>query len=163
MRVLKSSMVIAGAVLALMAPRAFAGNIVETADSAGQFKTLLAAATAAGLVDTLSNGGPFTVFAPTDAAFAKLPKNTVPTLLKPKNKAKLVEILTYHVVPGVVTAEDVMALKQNTKVKTVNGKTITVRKANGVMVNNAKVIKADVMADNGVIHVIDTVLIPGKK
>ena len=122
-----------------------------------QFKTLVAVVKAAGLVDTLSGKGPFTVFAPTDAAFAKLPAGTVDDLLKPENKAKLTAILTYHVVPGKVMAADV----KSGDVKTVNGKELKVDVEPGsVKVGNATVVKPDVMASNGVIHVIDTVLIP---
>jgi uncharacterized surface protein with fasciclin (FAS1) repeats len=133
-------------------------DIVDTAVGAGQFKTLTAALTAAGLVDTLKRSGPFTVFAPTDAAFAALPAGTVETLLKPENKAKLTAILTYHVVAGKVTAADVVKL---TEAKTVNGATVAVKvQGSNVMINNAKVATADIDASNGVIHVIDTVLMP---
>ena len=133
-------------------------DIVDTAVAAGQFKTLAAALTAAGLVDTLKGPGPFTVFAPTDAAFAKLPAGTVDTLLKPENKAKLTAILTYHVVAGKVMAADVVMLKE---AKTVNGAMVAVKVDGGnVMINNAKVTTADIEAANGVIHVIDTVLLP---
>lgn len=131
-----------------------AADIVDTAVAAGQFKTLVAAVQAAGLVETLKGPGPFTVFAPTDAAFAKLPAGTVEALLK--DKAKLAAILTYHVVPGKVMAKDVKA----GAVKTANGASLTISTANGVMVDGAKVVATDVMADNGVIHVIDTVVIP---
>ena len=130
-------------------------DIVDTAVAAGQFKTLAAALTAAGLVDTLKGPGPFTVFAPTDAAFAKLPAGTVNTLLKPESKAKLTAILTYHVVAGKVMAADVVKLKE---AKTVNGAMVAVKVDGGnVMINNAKVTTADSEASNGVIHVIDTV------
>jgi uncharacterized surface protein with fasciclin (FAS1) repeats len=133
-------------------------NIVDTAVAAGQFKTLAAALTAAGLVDTLKGSGPFTVFAPTDAAFAALPAGTVDTLLKPENKAKLAAILTYHVVAGKVMAADVVKLKE---AKTVNGAMVAVKVDGGnVMINNAKVTTGDIEASNGVIHVIDTVLLP---
>jgi uncharacterized surface protein with fasciclin (FAS1) repeats len=133
-------------------------NIVDTAVAAGQFKTLAAALTAAGLVDTLKGSGPFTVFAPTDAAFASLPAGTVDTLLKPENKAKLAAILTYHVVAGKVMAADVVKLKE---AKTVNGAMVAVKVDGGnVMINNAKVTTGDIEASNGVIHVIDTVLLP---
>jgi uncharacterized surface protein with fasciclin (FAS1) repeats len=136
-------------------------DIVDTAVAAGQFKTLAAALTAAGLVDTLKGPGPFTVFAPTDAAFAKLPAGTVDTLLKPENKAKLTAILTYHVVPGKVMAADVVKLSE---AKTVEGAMVTVKVNGGkVMINNAKVTTADVEASDGVIHVIDTVLMPPAK
>jgi uncharacterized surface protein with fasciclin (FAS1) repeats len=133
-------------------------DIVDTAVAAGQFKTLAAALTAAGLVDTLKGPGPFTVFAPTDAAFAKLPAGTVDTLLKPESKAKLTAILTYHVVAGKVMAADVVKLNE---AKTVNGAIVAVKVDGGnVMINNAKVTTADIEASNGVIHVIDTVLLP---
>ena len=131
-----------------------AADIVDTAVAAGSFKTLAAALGAAGLVDTLKGKGPFTVFAPTDEAFAKIPKADLDALLK--DKAKLTAVLTYHVVPGKVMAADVKA----GKVKTVQGSELTITTSNGVMVNNAKVIKTDIVADNGVIHVIDTVLMP---
>ena len=136
----------------------YAANIVETADSVGTFKTLLAAATAAGLADALSTTENITVFAPTDEAFSALPAGTVEDLLKPENKDKLVKILTYHVVPGKVMAADVAGKK--TMAKSVEGSEITVDGSNGVMVDNAKVVTADVAADNGVIHVIDTVIMP---
>jgi len=133
-------------------------DIVDTAVGAGQFKTLVAAAKAAGLVDTLKGNGPFTVFAPTDAAFAKLPKGTVATLLKPENKAKLAAILTYHVVPGKVMAKDVVKLS---KAKTVQGSAVAIRVKEGkVYIDNAQVVAPDVEASNGVIHVIDNVLLP---
>ena len=131
-----------------------AKDIVDTAVSAGQFKTLATALQAAGLVDTLKGKGPFTVFAPTDAAFAKVPKADLDALLK--DKAKLTAVLTYHVVPGKVMAADVKA----GKVKTVQGSELTVATMGGVTVDGAKVTQADIVADNGVIHVIDTVVIP---
>ena len=135
------------------------GDIVDTAVAAGQFKTLAAALKAAGLVDTLKGPGPFTVFAPTDAAFAKLPPGTVENLLKPANKAQLTSVLTYHVVPGRV-ASSALAGKV-TDAKTVEGRTVKVdATGGGVTVNGAKVITADVAATNGVIHVVDTVLMP---
>lgn len=136
-------------------------DIVDTAAGAGSFNTLVTAVKAAGLVDTLKGPGPFTVFAPTDEAFAKLPKGTLDDLLKPENKAKLTAILTYHVVPGKVMAADVVKMK---KAKTLEGSYIKIKvKADKVMVNNAKVVKTDVMASNGVIHVIDAVLMPPAK
>lgn len=138
--------------------QAFATDIVDTAISAGSFKTLVAAVQAAGLIDTLKGAGPFTVFAPTDDAFAKLPAGTVENLLKPENKDKLVAILTYHVVPGKVMAADVSG--KNLMVKSVEGSEIKVNGMSGVMVDNAKVVQADIAADNGVIHVIDTVIMP---
>ncbi|HTR13639.1 MAG TPA: fasciclin domain-containing protein [Roseiarcus sp.] len=146
------------AALVLVTPIAKAADIVDTAVKAGDFKTLVAAVKAAGLVATLKGKGPFTVFAPTDEAFAKLPPGTVDDLLKPANKAKLVAILTYHVVPGKVTAEEVAGKTLNAK--TVEGQPLKIDAMNGVMVDNAKVIRPDIMASNGVIHVIDTVLIP---
>ncbi|MBC8095216.1 MAG: fasciclin domain-containing protein [Akkermansiaceae bacterium] len=134
-----------------------ANDIVAVASSAGSFNTLVAAVKAAGLVETLQSAGPFTVFAPTDEAFAKLPKGTVENLLKPENKEKLVAILTYHVLSGKVMAADVKTLKA----RTVNGKELSVKVADGaVTVDNAKVVKTDVAASNGVIHVIDTVVLP---
>lgn len=133
-------------------------NIVETAVAAGSFKTLVAALQAAGLVDTLEGKGPFTVFAPTDDAFNKLPPGTVESLLKPENKEKLRAILTYHVVAGDVTAKQVMKMSA---AKTLEGQSVSISVHDGtVMVNNAKVVKADIPASNGVIHVIDTVLMP---
>jgi len=133
-------------------------DIVDTAVAAGKFNTLAAALKAAGLVDTLKGDGPFTVFAPTDEAFAKLPAGTVETLLKPENKEKLTQILTYHVVAGKAMSSD---LKDGQKVSTVNGKNASVKIDGGkVMVGDANVVKADIAASNGVIHVIDTVLMP---
>jgi uncharacterized surface protein with fasciclin (FAS1) repeats len=132
-------------------------DIVSVAAGAGSFNTLVAAVKAAGLAETLQGDGPFTVFAPTDEAFAKLPKGTVEDLLKPENKAKLVAILTYHVVSGKVMAADVKTMKA----KTVNGQSLDVKVIEGaVTVDNAKVVKTDVPASNGVIHVIDTVVLP---
>ena len=131
-----------------------AKDIVDTAVAAGSFKTLATALGAAGLVDTLKGKGPFTVFAPTDEAFAKIPKADLDALLK--DKAKLTAVLTYHVVSGKVMAANVKA----GKVKTVQGSELTVSTSMGVMVDNAKVVKTDIAADNGVIHVIDTVLMP---
>ena len=133
---------------------AMAQDIVDTAAKAGNFKTLVAAVQAAGLVDTLKGTGPFTVFAPTDEAFAKIPKATLDGLLA--DKAALAKVLTYHVVPGKVMAKDVKA----GKVKTVQGQEITVSTSMGVMVDQSKVIATDVAASNGVIHAIDTVLMP---
>ena len=134
-------------------------DIVDTAVAAGSFKTLAAALGAAGLVQTLKGPGPFTVFAPTDAAFAKLPAGTVETLLKPENKAKLIAVLTYHVVPGKVMSSALAG--KVTEAKTVQGQTVKIDATHGhVMVNGAKVAAADVQATNGVIHVIDTVLLP---
>ncbi len=144
-----------------LAGAAFAGSakkdIVDTAASAGGFETLLAAATAAGLVDTLKGDGPLTVFAPTDAAFAALPEGTVETLLKPENKDQLIAILTYHVVPGKVMSTD---LVDDMKAATVQGDTVNVDLDSGVMINDATVVSADIETSNGVIHVIDKVILP---
>lgn len=137
---------------------ASAANIVETAQSTGKFNTLIAAAKAAGLAGTLAKGGPFTVFAPTDAAFAKLPKGTVEQLLLPKNKRKLARILKYHVVAGRVPAKAIKIGRSHAP--TLAGKAVTLRKHGGVCVNNARVITADVKASNGVVHIIDKVLLP---
>jgi len=145
---------ITAAALAAAALSVQAKDIVDTAVAAGSFKTLAAALQAAGLVETLKGKGPFTVFAPTDEAFAKIPKADLDALLK--DKAKLTAVLTYHVVPGKVMAKDVKA----GKVKTVQGSELTVVTTGGVTVDNAKVVKTDITADNGVIHVIDTVVLP---
>ena len=147
-----------GFVLAAFAGGYYKKNIVNTAVSAGSFNTLVAAVQAADLADTLNGEGPFTVFAPTDEAFAKLPAGTLDDLLKPENKGKLQAILTYHVVPGKVMAKDVTGMKM---AKTVNGESFTISTSGGnVMVDNAKVIKTDIICSNGVIHVIDTVILP---
>jgi transforming growth factor-beta-induced protein len=133
-------------------------DIVDTAVKAGKFKTLVTAVKAAGLVETLKGEGPFTVFAPTDEAFAKLPKGTVESLLKPENKEKLIAILTYHVVPGKVTAKDVVKL---TEAKTVQGSSVKIAVDDGkVSIDGANVVKADIDTGNGVIHVIDAVILP---
>ncbi len=132
-------------------------NIVETAIEAGTLKTLVAAVTAAGLAETLQGTGPFTVFAPTDEAFAKIPAETLTDLLKPENKEKLAGILTYHVVAGKVMAADAAKL---TTAKTVNGQEIKIDATSGVKINDATVSTADVEASNGVIHIIDAVLMP---
>ena len=133
-------------------------DIVDTAVSAGSFKTLTTALEAAGLVETLKGKGPFTVFAPTDAAFAKLPEGTLKSLLMPANKQKLTAILTYHVVAGNVKAADVIKLSS---AKTLNGQSVTIKVVGGkVLINGATVVKADIAATNGTIHVIDTVLMP---
>jgi uncharacterized surface protein with fasciclin (FAS1) repeats len=133
------------------------GDIVAVASGAGNFKTLVAAVKAAGLVETLQGKGPFTVFAPTDEAFAKLPAGTLDDLLKPENKEKLKGILLYHVVPGKVMAAEVKTMKA----KTAGGKELSIKVEGGsVLVDNAKVVKTDVAASNGVIHVIDTVVLP---
>ncbi|AKJ30502.1 fasciclin domain-containing protein [Caldimonas brevitalea] len=147
--------IIALTTLALAAVAVQAKDIVDTAVAAGDFKTLATALDKAGLVQTLKGKGPYTVFAPTDAAFAKLPKADLDALLA--DKAKLAAVLTYHVVPGNVMAKDVKA----GKVKTVEGSELTVStRGSGVMVNDAKVVKTDIVADNGVIHVIDSVVLP---
>ncbi len=130
-------------------------NIVETAIEAGSFKTLVKAVQTAGLVETLSKKGPFTVFAPTDDAFAKLPKGTVEGLLQ--NKQKLTDVLTYHVVAGKVMSKDVAGLRS---AKTLQGQNISIDTSKGVRINNANVVKADIETSNGVIHVIDTVILP---
>lgn len=133
-------------------------DIVDTAIAAGSFKTLTAAVQAAGLESTLRSDGPFTVFAPTDEAFAKLPSGTVETLLKPENKDQLVSILTYHVLPGKVYSKSLAG--RQIEAATVQGTTVSVDGTNGVKVDNANVVKADIKTSNGVIHVIDTVLMP---
>jgi uncharacterized surface protein with fasciclin (FAS1) repeats len=149
---------IAALVLAVSGASANAANIVEVAKGAGQFNTLLTAAKAAGLVPALKGAGPLTVFAPTDAAFAKLPAGTVQNLLKPKNKHKLAALLKYHVVSGEIEAADIKPGRSH--VGTLNGRSLSVRKHGGVTVNGARVVSADVQASNGVIHVINRVLIP---
>jgi len=160
-KMLKSAAVAAVMVLAATTVRAQEKDIVDTAVAAGSFKTLAAALTAGDLIQTLKGKGPFTVFAPTDEAFAKLPAATLADLLKPENKAKLVAILTYHVVPGKVMASQVTGLKS---AKTVNGQSVTIAvKDGGVMIDNARVVKTDIATSNGVIHVIDTVLLPSAK
>lgn len=136
---------------------ASAADIVDTAVAAGSFQTLAAALSAADLVEALKGDGPFTVFAPTDEAFAKLPAGTVETLLNPENKGQLTGILTYHVVPGKVLAKDVVSLSGAT---TLNGQRIDIRTVDGVQVDNANVVKTDIICDNGVIHVIDAVILP---
>jgi uncharacterized surface protein with fasciclin (FAS1) repeats len=150
----------AGAVQAQqeMAAEAPSMDIVETAVAAGQFNTLAAALKAAGLVETLQSDGPFTVFAPTDEAFAKLPEGTVESLLKPENKDQLIAILTYHVVPGEYMASDVVGMDSAT---TVEGDDVSFTVAeNGAMINDANIVKTDIAASNGVIHVIDSVILP---
>lgn len=144
--------------LAITSGSALARDIVDTAAGAGQFKTLVAAVQAAGLVNTLKGPGPFTVFAPNDAAFKKLHAGTVESLLKPQNRQRLVQILTYHVVPGKVTAKDLAG--KRVRATTVEGSTVRVDGRNGVKVNNARVVTADIGTSNGVIHVIDRVLMP---
>jgi uncharacterized surface protein with fasciclin (FAS1) repeats len=152
------AVVLAVAVSGSTVVRAETRDVVDTAVAAGSFKTLAKALDAAGLVTTLKGAGPFTVFAPTDEAFAKLPAGTLETLLKPENREKLRRILTYHVVSGKVMASDAMKLQS---AKAVSGDTITVKAQNGVVhVDSATVTSADVTASNGVIHVIDSVLLP---
>ena len=151
------TLAMAGAFALAVTPAASAADIVDVA-VAGNFKTLVAAVKAADMVDVLKGAGPFTVFAPTDEAFAKLPAGTVETLLMPENKAKLQSILKYHVVAGKVMAKDVMKLNS---ANTVEGSSVSIKTmGGGVMVNNAHVTKADIKASNGVIHAIDTVLMP---
>ena len=158
-----ASAVLVVGTLALSSTVALAGghgkkDIVDTALANEQFSTLVAAVQAAGLVDTLKGDGPFTVFAPTNDAFAKLPAGTVENLLKPENKDKLISVLTYHVVPGKVMSKDI---KPSQMVKTVNGQQVSIKLSYGkVSVDGATVTAADVEADNGVIHVIDTVILP---
>lgn len=152
-----SSAAIAGGLM-VSASAAFAKDIVDTAASNEQFSTLVAAVKAAGLVDTLKGEGPFTVFAPTDAAFAKLPEGTVESLLKPENKDQLVAVLTYHVIPGKVMSGDIAG--KTMSVATVEGSNVDINATSGVMVDGATVTAADIEADNGVIHVIDTVILP---
>jgi uncharacterized surface protein with fasciclin (FAS1) repeats len=153
----------ATAAVSLAAAGALAGtapkkDIVDTAIAAGSFNTLATALQAAGLVETLKGKGPFTVFAPTDAAFAKLPAGTLDDLLKPENKAKLVSILTYHVVPGSIDSKKIVTM---TSAKTVEGESVKIAVEDGsVMVDGAKVVTPDVRASNGVIHVIDSVILP---
>ncbi len=160
---IKSLMLVAVVLLVFGSVQAFSGSdkskdIVDTAVGAGSFTTLVAAVQAAGLEETLRGDGPFTVFAPTDEAFAALPEGTVETLLLAENKDQLIAILTYHVVPGKVTSTDVVKVKE---AKSVNGKGIPIAVKDGkVHVDNATVVTADIMASNGVIHVIDAVIIP---
>ena len=135
-----------------------AGDIVDTAASADQFSTLVAAVKAAGLVETLKGDGPFTVFAPTNDAFAALPAGTVEDLLKPENKEKLVAVLTYHVIPGKVMSSDIAG--KTAEVETVEGSALSINATSGVMVDNAMVTTADIVTSNGVIHVIDKVVLP---
>jgi len=149
---------IAGLMTVGLAGQAQSADIVDTAVEAGSFTTLVAAVQAAGLVETLKGEGPFTVFAPTDDAFAALPEGTVEDLLKPENKDQLTAILTYHVVAGKVMSTD---LSDDMTAATVEGSNITIDLDNGVMVNDANVVTADIETDNGVIHVIDKVIMPG--
>ncbi len=158
MRLLKSFLISLTAVVffTFNTLSASAADIVDTAVEAGSFETLVAAVKAADLVDTLKGEGPFTVFAPTDDAFAELPEGTVSSLLEPENKDKLTAILLYHVAAGAVTSDQI----QDGELKTVGGESVDLSTENGVQVNDANVIKADIEADNGVIHVIDQVLLP---
>ena len=165
MKSLTRSLIVSAATIALLtagsAVRAQQQkDIVDTAVAAGSFNTLAAALKAADLVQTLKGAGPFTVFAPTDAAFAKLPAGTVENLLKPENKAQLIAVLTYHVVPGSVMAAQVVSLKE---AKTVNGQSVRVSTMGGtVKIDGATVVQTDIRASNGVIHVIDSVILPRK-
>lgn len=155
---------LAGAVMLASVPARAADDIVDTAVKAGSFNTLVAAVKAAGLVDTLKGKGPFTVFAPTDEAFAKLPKATLASLLKPENKKKLASILTYHVVAGKYDAARITSVKSKQfGVKSVQGADIAVDLRKGVKISGANVLKTDVQTSNGVIHVIDTVILPPAK
>lgn len=163
MKLLSLKSAAAGIAAMALAGSVFAGSIakkdiVDTASAAGSFETLLAAATAAGLVDTLKGEGPFTVFAPTDDAFAALPEGTVENLLKPENKDQLVDILTFHVVPGKVMSGDISG--QELTAETVQGGELAVDATDGVVVNGATVVQADIESSNGVIHVIDAVILP---
>ncbi|MFP3920838.1 MAG: fasciclin domain-containing protein [Dichotomicrobium sp.] len=159
------SLALAVSLALIAAPAAYAGDgmakkdIVDTAAAAGQFETLVTAVEAAGLVETLKGDGPFTVFAPNDDAFAKLPEGTVEDLVKPENKEKLTAILTYHVVPGKVMSSDIAG--KTVEAETVEGSELSIDATNGVKVDDAKVVEADIEASNGVIHVIDTVVMPG--
>jgi uncharacterized surface protein with fasciclin (FAS1) repeats len=156
--ILAAALIMTGTLSTTTTVNAQTKDIVDTAVAAGSFKTLAKALQAADLVNTLKGAGPFTVFAPTDEAFAALPAGTIETLLKPENKAKLRRILTYHVVPGKVTAADVMKMQS---AKAVSGDMLMVANGNGgVRVDNARVVKTDITASNGIIHVIDAVLLP---
>lgn len=164
MNFVKSTVIALLAIVAFAISPATAGShgakkdIVDTAVAAGKFNTLVAAVKAAGLVETLKGKGPFTVFAPTDDAFKKLPEGTVEDLLKPENKDKLIAILTYHVIAGNVMSNDIAGKKLSPK--SVQGQTIAIDATDGVKINDAKVITADVKTSNGVIHIIDTVIMP---
>jgi uncharacterized surface protein with fasciclin (FAS1) repeats len=164
MKLAAATLAITSSLLAFAAPARAADDIVDTAAKAGSFKTLVAAVQAAGLVETLKGKGPFTVFAPTDEAFAKLPKGTVETLLKPENKKKLSAILTYHVVPGRYDAARITSAKaKQFGLKSVQGSNIAVDLRSGVKVSRANVVTTDVAASNGIIHVIDRVIMPPAK
>ena len=162
MKILNAKNILTALAAFALSSSVFAGSpkkdIVDTASDAGSFSTLLAAADAAGLVETLKGEGPFTIFAPTDEAFAALPEGTVEELLLPENKDQLVSILTYHVIPGKVMSGDIAG--QEVMVQTVEGAEIDVNATDGVMVNEATVVQADIEASNGVIHVIDSVVMP---
>jgi uncharacterized surface protein with fasciclin (FAS1) repeats len=158
MKIVRTAAAVAALLLSTSAFAASDKTIVETAVEAGSFNTLVAAVQAAGLVDTLNGAGPFTVFAPTDEAFAKLPAGTVDDLLKPENKDRLVALLTYHVVPGKVMSTDLAG--KETNATTVQGSDVAINATDGVKVDEATVVTADVEASNGVIHVIDTVIMP---
>ncbi|MCK0069782.1 fasciclin domain-containing protein [Kordiimonas laminariae] len=156
--IIAASLVMAGSTVTLAGEHKPNKDIVEIAASNNSFTTLVAAVKAAGLVEILQSSGPFTVFAPTDEAFAKLPAGTVENLLKPENREQLVAVLTYHVVPGKVLAKDVVGLKA---AKTVQGQDLKVTVSDmGVMIDNARVVATDIKAENGVIHVIDSVILP---
>lgn len=155
---LRTTVFAAAGALMISAGSASAADIVDTAVEAGNFTTLVAAIEAADLVDTLKGEGPFTVFAPTDEAFAALPEGTLEMLLMPENVDQLVAILTYHVIPGAVMSADIAG--QTLSVATVQGGELMIDATDGVMINDATVVAADIVADNGVIHVIDTVLLP---
>ena len=163
MKILNTKSILTTIAALALSSSVFAGSmakkdIVDTATEAGSFSTLLAAADAAGLVETLKGEGPFTIFAPTDEAFAALPEGTVEKLLMPENKDQLVSILTYHVIPGKVMSGDIAG--EEMMVETVEGAEIDVNATDGVMVNDATVVQADIEASNGVIHVIDSVVMP---
>ena len=160
MNILKRNLLAVVALLPLtfMSTSAKADDIVDTAIAAGAFSTLVAAVQAADLVDTLKSEGPFTVFAPTDEAFSALPAGTVENLLKPENKDQLIAVLTYHVIPGKVMSADIAG--KTLEVDSVQGSAISVNATNGVMVDNANVVTADIETSNGVIHVIDSVILP---
>lgn len=164
MKSLSTGVIVMAGLLAAAAPARAADDIVDTAVTAGSFNTLVSAVKAAGLVDTLKGKGPFTVFAPTDEAFAKLPKGTLESLLKPENKKTLTSILTYHVLPGRYDAKRITSAKaKQFGIKSVQGANVEVDLRKGVKVSGANVVKTDVVASNGVIHVIDTVIMPPKK
>lgn len=158
MKKMLAALAIAATTFAGSASAGMNKDIVDTAVAAGSFNTLVAAVQAAGLVETLKGAGPYTVFAPTDEAFAKLPAGTVESLLKPENKAKLTAILTYHVVPGQVTSDQLAG--KTLEATTVQGQKVAIDARSGVTVGGANVVSADIMTSNGVIHVIDSVMLP---